>query len=228
MGKRTFSSEAAYAAGLALLAVGTAFMEKAGFGMSMVVAPAYILHVKISEYLPFFTFGMSEYVFQALLLAVLSAIAGRVKRAYPFSFVTAFVYGMLLDAAMSGASLIPLSSVTWRIAYFAFGMTVCAMGVALLFRTYLPPEAYELLVKEVSLGCGKSVARIKTIYDIASCLFAVLLSFIFFGFDKLVGVSWGTAVCAVLNGPLIGLFGRLYDRLFVFRDRSSWRPFFEK
>ena len=45
--KKTFYSEYAYIFGILFLALGTALMEKADFGMSMVVAPAYILHLKI-------------------------------------------------------------------------------------------------------------------------------------------------------------------------------------
>ena len=78
MKKRTLYAEAAYLLGIVILALGTALMEKAAFGMSMVVSPAYILHVKISEFLPFFTFGMAEYTFQAFLLVILGI--GRKRR----------------------------------------------------------------------------------------------------------------------------------------------------
>ena len=53
-GKRILYSEPAYFVGIFVLALGTALMEKADFGMSMVVAPAYLLHLKISEYLRIF------------------------------------------------------------------------------------------------------------------------------------------------------------------------------
>ena len=39
-----FSNELAYAVGIIAVAFGVAFMEKANFGVSMVVAPAYLLH----------------------------------------------------------------------------------------------------------------------------------------------------------------------------------------
>ena len=45
MKKRIFYTELAYFLGLLILAVGTAFMERANFGVSMVVAPAYLLHL---------------------------------------------------------------------------------------------------------------------------------------------------------------------------------------
>ena len=59
-GKRILYCELAYFLGIIVLAFGTALMEKADFGISMVVAPAYLIHLKVSEYVPFFSFGMSE------------------------------------------------------------------------------------------------------------------------------------------------------------------------
>ena len=44
--KRTLYCELAYFVGIVVLALGTAMMEKANFGMSMVVAPAYLIHLK--------------------------------------------------------------------------------------------------------------------------------------------------------------------------------------
>ena len=53
--KRVFYCELAYVFGIIILAFGTSLMEKASFGLSMIVAPAYILHLKISEFLPIFS-----------------------------------------------------------------------------------------------------------------------------------------------------------------------------
>ena len=39
-----FYTELAYVLGILALALGTALMERADFGVSMVVAPAYLLH----------------------------------------------------------------------------------------------------------------------------------------------------------------------------------------
>ncbi|MBR7150372.1 MAG: hypothetical protein IKD01_05085, partial [Oscillospiraceae bacterium] len=66
--KKVFYTEAAYVIGILGLALGTAFMERPDFGVSMVVAPAYLLHLKISQFFPFYSFGMSEYMLQLVLL----------------------------------------------------------------------------------------------------------------------------------------------------------------
>ena len=48
MQKRNFSTELAYALGLVGLSGGTALMEAADFGVGMVVAPAYLVYLKLS------------------------------------------------------------------------------------------------------------------------------------------------------------------------------------
>ena len=215
-GKRIFYCELAYILGLVILALGTALMEKANFGMSMIVAPAYVIHLKVSQFLPFFSFGMSEYVFQAFLLVALSLIMRRVRKQYILSFVTAFLYGVILDFLIGLAAYIPFEGMVWRIVLYLAGLVICAIGVALLFRTYFPPEAYELFVKELSERFHMTIGKTKTIYDCGSCALGVVLSLCFFG--RFVGVQWGTIVCAVVNGWMIGRIDRFLGNTFSFED----------
>ena len=58
--KRTFSTELAYVFGIVFVARGVVLMEKADFGVSMVVAPAYLLYRWLSPVWSFVTFGMAE------------------------------------------------------------------------------------------------------------------------------------------------------------------------
>lgn len=185
MKKRVFYTEFAYLIGIFVLAVGTAFMERMDFGVSMVVAPAYILHLKISELLPFFSFGMAEYTLQAVILAVMMLLLRRIKLSYFFSLVTAVIYGMLLDGAIGLISLVPLNTIILKSALYILGMLLCSLGVSLLFHTYISPEAYELFVKEVSSKFGFDIHRFKTVYDCTSCLISIVMSFIFSGFGTL-------------------------------------------
>lgn len=219
--KRVFYCEAAYVVGIIVLALGTAFMERANFGVSMIVAPAYLIHLKVSPYLPFFSFGVSEYVFQAFLLIILSLILRKVKKSCFLSFATALIYGITLDAIMSIVALIPFEGIMWQIVLFFSGLIICATGVALLFHTYFPPEAYELFVKEISQKYNMTIGKVKTIYDCCSCVLAVILSLCFFG--DFVGVKWGTFVCAILNGWLIGIIGKFLEDKFDFKDALTLR-----
>ena len=66
--KGTFRTELAYVFGIVFVAWGVVLMEKADFGVSMVVAPAYLLYRWLSPVWSFVTFGMAEYCLQAVLL----------------------------------------------------------------------------------------------------------------------------------------------------------------
>lgn len=215
-GKKTFYCETAYIIGIVLLALGTALMERANFGMSMVVAPAYLIHLKVSQFIPFFSFGMSEYVFQAFLLGILSLIMRKTKKSYLLSFVTAFLYGFALDAMISLIALFSFDGIIWQTAFYIIGLLICATGVALLFHTYFPPEAYELFVMELSQKFHMTISKTKTIYDCCSCVLGMILSLCFFG--TFVGVQWGTIVCTIINGWLIGRISHFLEDMYIFED----------
>ena len=226
--KKVFFSEVAYILGIIVLALGTAMMKRADFGLSMVVAPAYLLHLKISQYVPAFSFGMAEYSLQAVLLIIMSISLRKFKPIYLFSFVTAVIYGFTLDIAIRFVDILPLTGIAGRIIYYLIGMVFCAFGVSLLFHTYIAPEAYELFVKEISAKSGKDINMIKTVYDCVSCLVAIMLSFAFFGLWHFEGVKLGTVICAFANGFLIGSFSKMTEAVFDFKDAFNLREKFEK
>ncbi len=195
-----------YILGITALALGTAMMEKADFGMSMVVAPAYVIHLKVSQTFSFFSFGMAEYTLQFMLLIIMMLILKEFKISYLFSIVTAFIYGNILDLFLRMISVLTADFFGMRVVLFAFGMALCAMGVAMLFHNYLAPEVYELFVKVIAEEKNLPISKVKTVYDITSCLVSILLSFAFFGFGHFEGIKAGTIICALLNGSLIGWF----------------------
>ena len=227
MKKKVFYTEMAYALGIVILALGTALMEKANFGMSMVVAPAYLLHLKIVKTLPFFSFGMAEYTLQAAIL-LLGLAMRRFKMSYLFSFCTAVIYGLALDGVMMLTAGFPAEAMALRVVYYLLGMLLCSIGVSLLFHTYIAPEAYELFVKEVSAKIGMDIHRFKTLYDCVSCGIGVVLSFAFFGLWHFEGVKLGTILCALINGSIIGWCTKVFEARFEFKDGLKLRSVFEK
>lgn len=226
MQKHRFSTELAYGLGVIALALGTALMEKSDFGISMVIAPAYLCYLKLSAIWPALTFGTVQYLFQALLLAVMMLVLKKARLFYLFSFVTAVLYGFCLDGCMALTSLLSGSSLLWRGGYFVVGALVCSLGVSLLFHTYFAPEVFELFVKELACKYKLPIHRVKTWYDIISCLLGVILSFWFFGLWQFYGVRLGTLICALFNGSLIGLFSRFLDQSWDFYDAFPLRKYF--
>lgn len=228
MKKRVFSTELAYVLGLIGLAFACAFAEKADLGLGIIVAPAYLVHLKLSPIFPRFTFGVAGYTFEAVLLVVMIVAVRRFKIGYLFSFITAFLYGNALDAAMRLIVNMPADTLAVRIALFSANVVIACASIALFFKTYISPEVYELFVMEVADRYHFDTGRVKFIYDISSCLVSVALSFLFFGWGELRGLGIASFIAAFINGPLIGLFTRLFDRCFVFEDKLPLRRYFSR
>lgn len=226
MKKLVLYTEVAYGLGMVGLSLSVALMTRADFGVSMVVAPAYLLYLKLNPVLPFFTFGMAEYTLQAALLLCTILTVKKFRPYFLFSFVTAVLYGFLLDGWMLLVQRFPAENIALRCLWYVLGLGLGAVSIACFFKTYIAPEVYELLVKELALKLSKPTHRVKTVYDCVSCAVAVVMSFAFFGLWRFEGVKLGTVICALVNGFLIGRCTRWMDGHLDFRDGLPWRKYF--
>ena len=78
MKKRKISSEFVYFTGAIILAFATALLTASDLGLSMVIAPAYIVSLKFD----FLTFGQAEYIVQGILFVAFCAVVRKVKLTY--------------------------------------------------------------------------------------------------------------------------------------------------
>lgn len=219
MKKIKIYTEVAYLLGIVFVAFGVACATKSDLGLSMIPLPAYVFHLKVVKYLSFFTFGTAEYVLQAVILIIMCLIMRKAKLSYLFSFVTAVVYGFVLDGFILLLGDQPMKGIALRILMMVIAMICGAFGVASMFRTYIAPEAYELFVKEVSEHFGIEIHKFKTGYDISSLILGIALSFIFFGLTWPKGFGISTIIMALFNGFIISRFSKLYDKYFEFEDK---------
>ena len=213
--------EAAWVFGVILIALAVALVTKGGFGVSMVVAPAYIIHSAVEKVLPGYTFGTSEYILQGVLMLSMCVIIKKFKPVFLLSFLTAVIYGFLLDGwflVLGGSE--PYEQMYMRIISLALGIVLTSLSIALFFRTYLPQQVYELFVAQIAKKFGKDTSKTKWVYDICSlgvsiiAATAVSLAFDDIKFTDCIGI--GTIACTVFNAPLISLFGKGLDKIFVF------------
>ena len=209
--KLRLPEELLYLVAIVLMAVGVALTDRAGLGFSMIVAPAYILSEVVG-----IGFGTMEYLVQAALLLAMGLLLRRFRLSYLFSFFTAFLYGLVLDALLLLFARLPADGLALRILWFVLGTLITAVAVAIFFRIYPAPEAYDLFVRDVSAHFGIAQGRFKIAYDVGSAVVSVILSFAFYGFGTFYGIGVGTLVLAVVNGPIIAAVGRLLDRYFEF------------
>ena len=224
--KRVFYTELCYVLGIIILAFGAALTELSDLGVSMIIAPAYILHLKMSQVFPWFSFGVAEYVVQGALILITTLLMRRFKLSYILSFVTAIIYGAALDAAMFAVSFLPSETLAVRIVWYVVGVLLSTFAISLIFHTYISPEAYELIVKEISGGFSLNINKVKMAYDCLSLVVAIAFSFIFFGLGTFRGIGVGTIISALFNGFLISRMTILLEKFFVFKNRFDLEKYF--
>lgn len=217
MKKFEVKSEFAYIISIVVLAFSVAIMSAVDFGVSMIVAPAYILSLKFD----FLTFGQCEYIVQALLFIVFCILVKKIKPQFFFSFITCIIYGAVLDffravIPILNPSIYPPGSfnIILRVVFFIVAELLTAFAVALCFKTYLYPQVNDFIVKGLSTRFNLDRNKFKRIYDFMCLSISVLLSLILF--KNIKGIGIGTVVLTLINGVLIGFFDKILSKLFEF------------
>lgn len=210
MKKLKFYKEPAFFIGLILLSVGMTFVVKADLGISVVQSAAYILSLKIKAV----SFGTFSYIVQFLLIAILCAVIRKINIRYIVSFVSAILYGYILDLCMYLMRSLPNDALYLRIIYFAAGFYLIVIAVALFFRTNIPLMPYDIFVTDLARAKNWNINTVKIIYDICCLAAGVALSLIFY--KKLVGIGIGTIITGLFSGICIKYTGKLMDKILVF------------
>lgn len=215
--KIKISSELIYLLANIILSFAVAMMSATDLGLSMIVAPAYIL----SQRFDLLTFGQCEYIIQGMEFIIFCILVRKIKLKYFCAFATCIIYGAFLDfwrwiiPAFNSDITAPGSfSTPVKIAFFIIGLVLTSIAVAMHFKTYLYPQVCDFFVKYLSIHFNIDRTKFKRTFDFGCLALACILTLAFFG--KFVGISWGTAVITVFNGTLIGFFDKLLDKLFVF------------
>ena len=204
--------ELAWLLGTVLCSIGVFLSAKSGFGVSMVVAPAFVLSNYLQPIAPFFTFGNTEYVVQGVFMFVIMIVVKKFKIKYPLAFVTAVIYGLMLDGwRLLFGQDIP-TELYIRLIYMVLGALVTAFAIALYLRTFMSQQVYDMFVYEVATEKKKNVTVVKWIYDISSLVVAIVLMLILFNRFDLEMVGIGTLILTAVNTPLIALCGKLLDK----------------
>lgn len=215
MKKITKMNEAAWLLGTVLCTLGVCLCTKANFGLSMIAAPAYTVHIFMSQFFSWYTQGTSEYIWQGIVLIIMCVIIGRFKPRYLLSFATAVFSGLTLDGWLfifggNGA----YESFTARVIAFVLGVIITAAAIAFLFRTTMPIQVYELAVCEISARYSLDKGKVKWVNDFILLAVAIVLTVVLQTNWR--GIGIGTVVITFVNAPLIALFGKIYDKIFEF------------
>lgn len=208
-----------YVIGMAVCPLGVVLATKSGFGVSMIEAPVYVSYLYFGDKFSFLTFGTMEYILQAIVIALLCILVRRFKIKYLFSFVTAVLFGFILDFwlyVFGGNELYTQMPV--RIIAYAISIIIIAFAVACFLRTTWPQEAWELFVKEFAERYSFNMTKVKWIYDFSSLAMGIILMLAFFKKFRLDAIGIGTIITTFINAPIIGFFGKLIDKMTIKKE----------
>ncbi len=214
MKKIKIYSETVYAVAILLLSLSVAMITATNYGISMIVAPAYLISLKFG-----ITFGQGEYIIQAILFIVFCVLMKRLKPIYLTSFLTGIIYGTVLDFwrlifPHFNPEITPPGNlpVYIKLIYFVVGMFMTSFSIALLFRTYIYPQVYDFFVKGISEKYKLNRDKFKILFDFSCLAVSIILTYLLFG--RFVGIGVGTFIMTAFNGFIIGMFGKILDKYF--------------
>ena len=219
------SSELLWLFGVIFVALGVAICSKADLGVSMIAAPAFVIYEALEPIWSWGSVGVTEYIFQGLLLIALCIAVRRFNWRYLLAFAVAVIYGYTLNFFLWLLGGISFGAVWLRWVMLIVGDTITAFGVACFFRTYLPLQVYELFVSEVSSRFKLNINKTKWVFDLTLLVISVTLALTLFGdvgsfawstigYASFHSIGLGTFVTAAINSPIISFMGKILDKVF--------------
>lgn len=184
--------------GLVLIALGIAITTLAGIGTTPLAGPVWVL--ALTGHLTFGTWTMMLNVILFVMQIVL------LRRDFPkvawLQIPAAFVMSSMVDVWMWTFGWLQPTDYLWQFVQLVAGTVVLGLGIALMVvpdLLQLPGEGILVAIRKV---WGWPFHTLKIIFDVSMVILSVAMAFAFFG--ELRGLREGTAVSALLVGPVVG------------------------
>lgn len=188
---------------------GVVLMLYSGSGISAISSVPYAF----SEVIKNISLGTFTYIFQTLLVLVLMILRKKFVGEYLFSFVVGFCFGKFVDIHAAWINYLPLT-MSSRIIYFIISYFILAFGIALSNRCGLPIIPTDLFPRELSNIIKVPYAKVKIIFDVTCLLTTAIITFIFLGHIK--GLGIGTIFTACTLGKAVDFIGKILDKRIEF------------
>lgn len=194
-----------------LVPLGICISTKSGFGLSMIGAGPYIVHVWLRDTWAWFTQGTAEYVYEFFVMVIVCIIVRQCKFKYLVVFLEALITGFIIDGwfLLFGGNGV-YASMGLRIICMFLGLAVTGLGVAFFFRTSLPLQAYDFAVIKITDTYSLPQKKVKLATDWILFIIALTLSLVLTG--GLTGIGIGTVFTTILNAHVIDFWGKYIDR----------------
>lgn len=204
--------ELSWIVGNIFCAIGNCLVSKSAFGLSPIIAPAFV----INKFENKISVGISEYIIQGVLLLLCCILIGKFKGKFIATICNILFYGAAFDTIDYLLSFLQPNTIPERIAVTLIGTIITGFAIALMLRTYIPPSAYEIFVKEVAEAKNIDVNKMKLIFDASMLALTFVLMFVLLGKVTFDIIGPLTIISAFANSIFISFFGKLIDKNFEF------------
>ena len=205
----TMRGELALLVAVLINSFGVVLMLHSGAGISAISSVPFAF----SEVFTRISLGTWTYLFQGVLVLSLMILRKRFVPQYLFSFVVGFFFSELLDIHKAWIGILPYT-LPMRFVYFIISYLLLCIGIAFSNRCGLPIIPTDLFPRELAQITGISYPKIKISYDVICLLTTAILTFLFLG--QIRGLGIGTIMAAFTMGKSIGMIGNILDRHFRF------------
>lgn len=193
---------------ISILIVGFAItlITKAQLGATAVTSLAFVI-----SQLSGLSFGMMTGLFNFMYVIIQIAIQ---RKAFPkiqlFQFLVSFILGFSVDFAnFLLRNLLPEMYIQ-QLGILLIGCVIMGFGVFLQLKAAKIYNPAEGIVYAIADAINRPFGVVKTAFDVTLVTLSVILGFVMTG--GIIGVREGTIVSALIIGPFIGIFQKLFNK----------------
>lgn len=213
--RKTLPGELFTLLGLIAVSLSVTLFIRADFGVSAVSGVPYVLSLAF----PQMSLGTWNASMQCLWLALTMLVLGKFKPGYLFSFLMAFVFGLMLDVAASLFARLPVT-IPWRFGYFVLGYGCMTVGISCFFVCGTPVLPFDTVPRAFVLEKDISPRKARTWYDLINLCLLISVGLLFMG--RVVAVGWVTVFNAMTLGYATGYLINWMRQRWDIRPHFPW------
>lgn len=199
--------------GIAINAFSIELITRSAIGTSPISSLPYVLSLEERM----FTFGETTIFINACFVLVQIVLLRREFQPIQLlQFVVAFVLGELIDLSSTLLGWCNPTTLPLQILTAVVGTLLLAFGISIEIAPHVITAPGEGAVRAIAHVTHIKFGTVKIAFDLGLCALALLLSFIFWGEIK--GLGLATIISAILTGRAINFFGAHFAPLSYIRS----------
>ena len=186
--------------GIMINSFGIAFITKSALGTSQISSVPYVLSLQ------FYKISFGQWTFVLNMLFIIGQIILLKKEFHPIQFLQIpanIMFSSLIDVSMNLLKIFHPTGLWIRFLSMIFGCMILAFGIVVEVAPNVITVPGEVIVKALSIKTKIKFGTVKIYFDITLIIIAAILSFVFFGGLK--GVGIGTLCSAICVGKFVNV-----------------------